>query len=277
VLLCVSVCVVYESGRKCAEARSLQEIHETHEIRLCVAGSGADYYAMMGGIFAKWLGVNATVHKLESWDQQFHNNDGVTVKEERYTPQLLETGECDVYPNDMHIQEWRRKKLGFVVLFITRMVVLVHQDNLPHYKAEEDLKGKVAAVMENTSYHTWLEEKNQTLFADNPAEIRFMPTNESAEAVNNKTVDFTIIGADGAFTEAIKRSENVKVAFFVGPVTEVAWGVRKEDQKLQEAIQEFFKLQLQMNSEFDTIWKERIGITLSDYTLFISGMDLPGK
>jgi membrane-bound lytic murein transglycosylase MltF len=255
-----------------SHARSLAEIKQSGEIRLCVAGSSFELYTRTGTAFAESLGVQATVIRLDSWDKLFQNKDGMIDKEASYTPYLMETGECDCYPNDLVIHEWRTKKLDFAVLFKTRMTVVVHKDNLNHFKTETDLKGKQAAVMKGTTYHTWMEEKNQTDFADNPIKITFMPTNDSMNAVDSKTADFTIIGADGALNWTRNKVQNSVTAFLVGPVSQVGWGFRKGDSDLLEAAKTFFNSQQKVNSQFDAIWKEKVGITLSEFNLFITNL-----
>ncbi|MBF0574008.1 MAG: transporter substrate-binding domain-containing protein [Desulfamplus sp.] len=253
-------------------ARSLEEIKKSGELRLCVAGSSYELYTKTGTAFAESLGVKANVKTLDAWDNLFYNKEGVADKDAAYTPYLMETGECDCYPNDMVINDWRLKKMDFAVLFKTRMTVVISKDNKGNIKNEADLKGKRAAVMKGTSYHTWIEDKNKTDFADNPIQISFMSTAESMKAVDGKTVDFTIIGADGALNWTQNKVKNSVVGFFVGPVNQVGWGFKKEDKDLQEAAKNFFDSQLKVNSKFDLIWKEKVGITLSEFNLFITNL-----
>jgi membrane-bound lytic murein transglycosylase MltF len=257
-------------GSMNVEARSLEEIRKTHEIRMCVAGSSYELYTAMGMAFVEHIGVHPKVRRLDSWDQQFHNENGITIKEESYTPALLASGECDFYPNDLVIHEWRKKKLDFVILFRTHMTVVVHRDNQSRFTTEAELKGKTAAIQKGTTYHTWMEEKNTTDFADNPIRIRFMTTDESMKAVDTKAVDFTIIGADGALNWTRNKVKDSVVAFPVGTVTEVGWAFRKDDQDLQEAVRQFFEMQRKVGSQFDNIWQEKVGIALSEFTLFMT-------
>ena len=81
-----------------AFSRSLEEIRKTNELRLCVAGSSHALYTAMGMAFANEMGIPAKVKKLESWDQQFHNPEGITVREETYTPELMASGSATVIP-----------------------------------------------------------------------------------------------------------------------------------------------------------------------------------
>jgi membrane-bound lytic murein transglycosylase MltF len=252
--------------------RSLEEIRKTNELRICVAGSSYELYTAMALAFAEHLGVSPRVKQLDSWDQQFQNDKGVTDKEASYTPALMDSGDCDCYPNDMVKNDWRLKKVDFVILFRTRMVVVVHKDNQPAYTGLADLAGKNAAIQKGTSYHSWLETQNARLLASNPIQIQFMTTDESMQAVDRKSADFTIIGADGALNWTRKKVKNLVVAFPIGDTTEVGWAFRKKDKDLQEAVRRFFDSQAVVGSRFDSIWKEKVGIPLSEFNVFITGL-----
>lgn len=253
-----------------ALARSLEAIKNTNELRICVAGSSHELYTAMGLAFAEAIGIPATVKRLESWDRQFHNADGVTVKDAAYTPQLLADGDCDCYPNDMVMNAWRMKKLDFVILFQTRMVVVTHADRISEFTRLADLAGKTAAIQKGTSYHTWIEQQNASDLADNPIRVQFMSTDESMRAVDDKRVDFTIIGADGALNWTRNKIKHSSVAFPIGGATQLGWAFNKQDKDLQIAVKAFFEFQAQAGSQFDAIWNEKVGIPLSDFTLFIT-------
>lgn len=252
--------------------RSLEEIRKTNELRICVAGSSYELYTAMALAFAEHLGVSPRVKRLDSWDQQFQNDKGVTDKEAAYTPALMNSGVCDCYPNDMVKNDWRLKKLDFVILFRTRMVVVVHKDNQPAYTGVADLAGKNAAIQEGTSYHSWLETQNAGPLASSPIQIQFMTTDESMQAVDAKSADFTIIGADGALNWTRNKVKNVVVAFPIGDPTELGWAFRKKDRDLQEAVRRFFVSQAAVGSRFDDIWKAKVGIPLSEFNVFITGL-----
>ena len=252
--------------------RSLEEILKTNELRICVAGSSYELYTAMALAFAEHLRVSPRVRRLDSWDQQFQNDKGVTDKDAAYTPALMDSGDCDCYPNDMVKNDWRLKKLDFVILFRTRMVVVVHKDNQPAYTGVADLAGKSAAIQKGTSYHSWLETQNAGPLASRPIKIQFMNTDESMQAVDTKSADFTIIGADGALNWTRNRVKNVVVAFPIGNTTELGWAFRKKDKDLQEAVRRFFDSQAAVGSKFDDIWKEKVGIPLSEFNVFITGL-----
>ncbi|SLM28309.1 hypothetical protein MTBBW1_1310007 [Desulfamplus magnetovallimortis] len=255
-----------------ALARSLEVIRKTNEIRLCVAGSSHELYAAMGLAFAEGMGIPAKVKQLESWDRQFHNAEGVTVRDATYTPELMVSGECDCYPNDMVMNDWRLQKLDFVILFQTRMVVVVHKDRLSGIKGIADLAGKTAAIQKGTSYHTWIDGQNASTLSENPITIEFMPTDASMQAVDTGIVDFTVIGADGALNWTRNKVKNSVVAFPIGTPKQLGWAFRKEDKDLQAAVHKFFESQAITGSRFDKIWSEKVGIALSDFTLFITNL-----
>jgi membrane-bound lytic murein transglycosylase F len=266
-LLCIGL---FAPGQ--AWSRSLEEIRQTNELKICVAGSSYELYTAMALTFAEYLGVSPRVKRLDSWDQQFQNDKGVTDKDAAYTPALMDSGDCDVYPNDLVKNDWRLKKLDFVILFRTRMVVVVNKDNQPAYKGVADLAGKKAAIQKGTSYSSWLETQNAGPLVSSPIQIHFMTTDECMQAVDTKFVDFTVIGADGALNWTRNKVKNVVVAFPVGDTTEVGWAFRKKDKDLQEAVRRFFDSQAAVGSRFDEIWKEKVGIPLSEFNVFITDL-----
>ena len=270
--ICLGVFIIGLLAPGQAWPRSLEQIRKTKELRICVAGSSYELYTAMALAFAEHLGVSPRVKRLDSWDQQFQNDKGVTDKDAAYTPALMDSGDCDVYPNDLVKNDWRLKKLDFVILFRTRMVVVVNKDNQAVYKGVVDLAGKNAVIQKGTSYYSWLETQNAGPLASNPIHIQFMTTDESMQAVDAKSADFTIIGADGALNWTRNKVKNVVVAFPIGDTTEVGWAFRKKDRDLQEAVRRFFDSEAAVGSRFDEIWKEKVGIPLSEFNVFITGL-----
>ena len=129
-----------------AHARTLGEIRSSGTIFLCVAGSSAPFYQANGEAFARHLGVTPVTRKLANWDQQFHNVEGVTVKEARYESRLLAEGSCDVFPNDLHINDWRRSKMSMVPYYSTRKVIVAHREMRRIIKSVSDLAGHAARL-----------------------------------------------------------------------------------------------------------------------------------
>ena len=94
-------------GMPCVEARTLSQIRESGVLRICVAGSSASFYRTNAEAFARSLGLRPQVTELPSFDAQFHDDRGETVREASYDPKLLADGRCDLYPNDLQIVPWR--------------------------------------------------------------------------------------------------------------------------------------------------------------------------
>ena len=102
-----------------AQARSLAEIQQSKEFRVCIAPihpalaevsppecweqctfTGQMYDEVVA--FAATLGPDITLKFFRVlWDAQFHNREGKTVREASYTPELLASGTCDVYPTHL--------------------------------------------------------------------------------------------------------------------------------------------------------------------------------
>ena len=165
-----------------AAARMLAEIRQSGELRICVAGTSSAFYQSNAEAFAASLHVRPVVTRLASFDQQFQNAQGVTVKEATYEAHLLASGKCDLFPNDLHVTDWRRSKMLLVPYYTTRMVVVAHRDMRPRLKAAEDLAGHSAAVQKGTGYEAWLNGQNESAFKSNPVKIELLPTAEIGRA-----------------------------------------------------------------------------------------------
>ncbi|MEG3640988.1 transporter substrate-binding domain-containing protein [Magnetococcus sp. PR-3] len=253
-----------------AQARTLSEIIRSGELRLCVAGSNYKLYSATGRTFARYLGVNPRITHLSSWDQQFQDHHGVTHKPLAYTPALLADGLCDLYPNDLVMVPWRLNKMVITPLYATRMTVVVPQATVQGIHTLNDLAGKTAALMKGTIYHTWLEKQNNTRFIENPVVLKFLSTNEAIAALSRGDVDFSLLGADGAFKQTQKHKMAISVAFPVGPMREVGWATHMEHHQLRSKISTFFTLQHMTSSPFDHLWEQYVGIPLTSFNLFIT-------
>jgi membrane-bound lytic murein transglycosylase F len=259
-------------------ARSMQDIQTTKEIRLCLAGSAYDFYRKNGAAFAEFLGngVKATYFQFDNWNDQFVNDSGVVIKDGEYTPAPLASGKCDLYPNDLVMEDWREKKMAFVPLFISRNTIIISKDRINEFTDVKDLAGKKAAIMEGTSYHMWLEEQNQKRFKDNPIKLVFMPQKEAIKAAEAGKVDFGIIGADGALWAAKSFAPNIHVAFPVGKTTIYGWCFRKDDRELQDAVRQFFASQKSYpESPLNKNWIEHTGLTVGEFILFVTSTPIP--
>ena len=256
-----------------AYGRSLAEIRQTKEIRICLAGSSQDFYQKNALAFVEYLGndIQPNFIRFAKWNDQFVNRDGVVVKADTYTPEPLASGKCDFYPNDLVELEWRAKKLAYVLLFISRNTIIINKNRGGEFRDINDLAGKTAAVMEGTSYQTWLEEQNKSLFKKNPIIFKLMPQEQAIKAVEAGKADFAVAGADGALWATHNFAKKAKVAFPVGEITEYGWCFRKEDRDLQKAAYDFFETQRNSpNSQLNKNWRESIGMSLGDFILFVT-------
>lgn len=287
VLLVVLTCVGGAFPNS-STARSIEEITASGELRACIAPtSSASAVAIdpacrencefTGPVprevmaFAYQLGGNVRpVFNQVSWDELFHDASGKTDREGIYTPVLLESGKCDVYPSHLTVNDWRSKKLTFAILFESRMMVVVNKSRKAEFRNEADLAGKTVATDLNSSFHTWILEQNDSAYARNPIVVRLMRLEKALDAVERKEVDFTLVDSDTALWEAAHGHQNIAVAFAVGPRDEIGWAVSRKNQDLRDAIQKFFDSQSQVDiSELNTIWKEEFGTTLKQFQALI--------
>lgn len=256
-----------------AQGRTLAEIWRTGEMRICVAGSSADYYQTNGEDFARDLGVQPRTTVLKSWDQQFHNADGVTVMDGNYEPALLVSGECDLYPNDLHMMAWRRQKMNLVPYFMTRSVVVSRPDLRSVLQRPEDLAGHVAAVQAGTAYETWLREFNASLPKDRAITIQTAPTAQSIRRVAERRADFSVVAAESAFRWVRDDLQNLDLLFTVGDTTEVGWAISRDAADLREALEKYFADSHRVGSRLDLSWRKNYGISLAEYRLFSASFD----
>ena len=274
-----------------AQARSLAEIQQSKEFRVCIAPihpalaevtppecweqctfTGPVYEEVVA--FAATLGPDITLKFFRVlWDAQFHNREGKTEREASYTPALLASGTCDVYPTHLTKNAWRLTKLDFVTLFPSRMMVIVNQAHKARFHTATDLAGKVAAVEKDTSHHSWLQDQNTSTYAANPVHITLMPFNDGVRAVDAGEVDFTLLDSDGALWATRYQFKNAVAAFPVGPLEEVGWAFRKDDKDLQVAVQAFFAAQrADPNSALQAHWTKTYGLSLTKFITLITAI-----
>ncbi len=265
-------------------ARSLDEIKKTKELRICIAPIHPAYASVApatckgeckftGSVFetssafaqSLGMGVQARFFRVD-WDEQFFNHKGKTERDAAYTPALLASGKCDFYPSNVTKNEWRQKKLDFVTLFPSRMMVIASKSMKAQIKDSVDLAGKTAAIEKDTSYQTWLQTQNQTVWASNPVKLALLSTQESFAAVEAGTADFTLADSEIAIWAARHQLKNAKTAFPLGPTDELGWAFRKQDKDLQAAVQVFFDQQRKNpGSEFNQIWQHHFGRSLTEF------------
>jgi len=272
-----------------SDARSLEEIQKTKEIRICICYPYNPFVKLespedcredckFSGIiyeesleFAKSLGSDIQPKFLRvDWDEQFFNKEGKTVIEESYTPELLASGRCDVYPNNLTKTDWREKKMDIVTMYPSRMMVIVHKSLKNQFKSPADLAGKTVLLEKDTSYQTWIEEQNKTTYAANPVKIEFMLETPAIQAVNSGRDAFLLTDADFAIWGTRNNFKNALAVFPIGPSCEIGWAFRKEDKDLQAAAQNFFDSQRgNSGSVLNTIWKNYFGRSLTEFIALI--------
>lgn len=256
-----------------ALARTWAEIRDSGELRICTAGSSAAFYQTNAEAFAHYLGVQAKVTSLADWDQQFHDISGVTVKEARYEARLLANGQCDLYPNDLHITDWRQSKMLLVPYYKTRKMIVAHRQLRSMLKEESDLAGRKASVQKGTAYESWIRSQNETRFKQRPIEVALAPTAESMQRVAEGVADFTVIGAEGAFKWVRGDLANLDMLFPVDDIVSVGWGISFSATDLQPRLEAFFADGMRVGSELDRTWHKQYGISLMEYHLFESSID----
>lgn len=265
-------------------ARPLQEILSSGELRVCFAPihpsvvsaepgdcrgdcrfSGPAYEAAQA--FAAFLGSDVGITGVRvDWDEQFFDENGHTIHDAAYTPALLASGKCDIYPNNLTRSNWRLDKMAIATMFTNRLIVLVNAENAARFRGPSDMGGKIAAVETDTSFHIWLQQENSTTFAANPVDIRLMPTTEVLRNLDAGLADFTVIDADAAFWIIRQQYPSLHMAFPVGAINEVGWGLRKQDTELLEAVELFFSQQRSDNtSSLNQIWQRHYGMSLNQF------------
>ena len=276
-----------------AQARPLAEILKTRELRACISTyapaiaaatpancrercqfSGPVYEEVQA--FARHLHKDLKVKTLRvDWDEQYFDASGKTDREAGYTPHLLASGQCDLYPTHLTKIGWRLKKLDFVTLFPSRMMVIARVTKRAQLKSASDLAGLRAVVIKNTSFHTWLEEQNLSLFAARPVQIELVATTEEAVlAVDGNAADFTLLDSDVAIRVARHEMKHAFAAFPVGPKDEIGWAFRKQDKDLQAEVAGFFDAQRRRpDSALNDIWKRHFGRSLTDFIALMASVE----
>lgn len=293
---CLSLGIVFTvglwrlpGGGTPAQARSLETIQQTGEIRFCIADfhpaiaiaepsgcrddctfKGPVYEAALD--FALTLGsdIKAKFVRVE-WDEQFHNQDGETDRQGSYTPELLASGTCDIYPSHLTKLDWRLKKLDFVTLFPNRIMVVVNKQKKRDFSKPEDLAGKVAAVTKDTSFDTWLQAQNESAYKDDPIELRYMSSFDAIKAVEAGEADFTLLDGDLAIWTINRQFKQTALGFPVGSPDEIGWAFRKEDKDLQHLVERYFAVERKASySKTNTRWKRIYGLSLQDFIKLVA-------
>lgn len=268
-----AVLLVIASAALPVHGRTLADIRRSGELRICVAGSSANFYQINGEEFARSLNVQARTTVLASWDQQFQNSQGVTVIDASYEPELLASGKCDLYPNDLHMTDWRKKKMGLVPYFLTRNVVVARPELRNVLRQPEDLGGRVATVQTGTAYETWLREFNASLPKERAVVIQTAPTAQSMQRVAERRADFSLIAAESAFRWVRDDLQNLDLLFTIGDTMQVGWGTSQDAADLRDALAQYFADSRRIGSRLDLSWRKNYGVSLAEYQLFSASFD----
>lgn len=255
-------------GASCVDARTLPQIRKSAVLRVCVAGSSAAFYRTNAEAFARFLGVRAEVTELASFDAQFHNDQGVTVRDGSYDPKLLADGSCDLYPNDLQIAPWREKKVRLVPYYRVRNVVVAHRSNQPMAKEVADLGGLTAAIQKGTIYEQWIDEENRGPLSSHPVELVYAPTDQAVKLVAEAKADFTVLGSESALRWAREDPERLALSFPVSEPVSVGWGVSRKAPDLAAELERFFQASKRVDSPLDASWRRYYRVSLMEYHLF---------
>lgn len=265
-VMLVAIILVGQYGS--TEARTLDEIQNSGELRICVAGASKDFYQQNAEAFARYLGVSPRVKRLNSWNEQFQNGIGVVVKDDSYETRLLAQNECDLFPNDIHILDWRQKKMLLIPYYKTSMLAVGYRSLRDVVKTESDFAGRKAVVQKGTSYEAWLLEQNEYASPDKLIRIENSKTDECMKLVAQHKFDFTIVGVEGAFKWIRDNPDDLELLFPVGNFLDVGWGISNASTGLAQVLSAFFKKNMRIGSELDRSWQRQYGISLVNYHYF---------
>lgn len=275
-----------------AQSETLAEIEARGELRVCFSSidpalvriepEGCTGTCRYSGllvdqveIFANTLNGVSMLPKLVEWSAQFSNEAGQVVQAGTYLPQLLASGECDLFVSNLARLPWRLRKMDIVPLFESRMIAIVRADRQNEFETLESFAGKSVAVTLDSSFHTWLLERNAGEFVTNP--VRIVPLNgrDSFKVIYDGEVDFTLTDADIAVFSIQAFGSELVPAFAVGPVQELGWGIDPADQELRAAVAAFFTEQkTDPRSALNQAWQRHLGVTITEFEALVS--TLPG-
>jgi len=182
-----------------------------------VANPGIDREILEG--FARVMRVPLAPVEVSSWD--------------RLIPMLLQ-GDGDVIAGLVTVTDERRKLIGFTSeVFPTRNVVLTRKPDDPVRSIEELARHRVGRGTSMGALIASLPIPSENV-DDSLVPGRF------PEAVRAGRVTACVVGLEEAIL-AQKKDPNLVLGMFIGPAESLAYGVRREDAELLQALDEYVK------------------------------------
>ncbi len=215
-----------------ARISSLQKIKALGQINLVTQNNANAYYMYRGqkmGLeydlaqsFAEHLGVS--LHVLTpGWSQMIP---------------ALEKGKGDFIAAGLTITENRQEHVAFSIPYMdVQQMVIVHKDQAT-IQSEKDLNGLTIHVREHTSYEQRLQELQDQGLDVHIALHRDVPTEDLIRQVATKDIPATV--ADSNIAQLNRRYfPEIRMAFPISEKQSLGWAVRKKDQSLLQAINNF--------------------------------------
>jgi polar amino acid transport system substrate-binding protein len=179
------------------------------------AGSDPGFEREMLEGFARLQHVKLEVVRGKQWDDRI--------------PALLR-GEGDVIVG-LTETESRRRVIAFTAETIpTRHVVVTHVPHAPVNTVEQLRRERVGVVISTS----WAQAAVDAGVPDARIET-FAELEPLIEAMKAGRIGATVLSVSD-FTLAAKRHPGLEAGVFLGPLAHQAWGIRKEDQQLAEAL-----------------------------------------
>ena len=211
---------------------SLQKILASNRMTILTQNNANSYYIYreekmgfeydLAHAFAQRLGVSLHVQN-PGWSDLI--------------PDLL-SGKGDFIAAGMTKTEDRQQKVDFSVPYMdVQQMVIVHKDRLDIRK-QEDLSGMTVHVREHTSYKRRLRELQKQGLDITLKLHSNIPTEEFIRLVAQQNIPVTV--ADSNIAQLNRRYyPDIRIAFPVSEKQRLGWAVRKTDDELLQAINDF--------------------------------------
>ena len=244
--------------------RTIEEIKKSGKIYVAFTKSSLKSVNYKFALeFAKFLNVELVVVPT-TWEENFSKdgkilNNYQTNPNISYNPDALR--KADFICGSIYILEWRKKFFDFAGILNLSDLLVIPKD-AQNLKSYNDLKGFAIAFLENSVYESNIKSINQRIGGG----IKFVKTQseeKSAKLLKEGKVDGYITVAYNAL-EAVKNSENFKLAFPVAPIKKIGWAVRKGNNGLKNEINNFFET-IRGNGKLDELFTSQYGIDYNSY------------